>query len=456
MKKAFRYKRILLFFTTLVVLFLHTGMFWYIWDIYYNNQMLAPFTMRGNWLMIAVYVVLLYTFSIIYGAYKVGYLRTTEVVYSQVLSLLAVNFITYCQISLLSLRLVNPLLMIALLLAQLVVSILWAILANRLYLRLYPPRKMIIVYGSHNATELVLKMSRRSDKYRICASVNIEEGLDEVYDRIASYESVIICDVKAQLRNKLIKYCFEHSIRTYITPKISDIIIQGSDSVNLFDSPLFLCRNQGLNFEQRFFKRALDLLVAGILVILTSPLMGVLALAIKLYDHGPVLFRQRCCTLHGKEFQMYKFRGFSLTPGKAGSSAGQPASRITPVGKLICTTRLDNLPQLFNILSGDMSMVGPRPERAERTAKYIKEIPEYAFRLKVKGGLTGYAQIFGRYSTTPYDRLKLDLMYIENYSFLMDLKVMLMTLKTLFMAEEEEFAPPVEITKPPRNMPFEE
>ena len=440
LKKAVQFKRLIVFFISFIILALHTALFGLVWYHFYNGSIEQPFFLKGNWLIIVIYAILLFVFSSIYGAYKIGYLRVSEVVYSQFLSLFFVNFITYCQISLIGRRLMEPAVFVLLTIADMMLTILWAYFSNQLYFRLYPPRKMLIVYGNKSAVSLVHKISTRSDKYQICASIDVNEGMEAVYKKMDDYESVIICDVKTAMRNTLLKYCFSHSIRAYVTPKISDIILQGSENINLFDTPLLLCRNRGLTFEQRILKRSLDLFISSIGFILTSPVMLVVAIAIKAYDHGPVLFKQKRCTLNGKVFSICKFRSMIVDAEKDGVSipATEHDPRITPIGRFIRKTRIDELPQLLNILSGDMSIVGPRPERVEHVMQYTKEMPEFDFRLKVKGGLTGYAQIFGKYNTTAYDKLKLDLMYIENYSFLLDLKLILMTIKIIFMKESTE------------------
>ena len=225
-----------------------------------------------------------------------------------------------------------------------------------------------------------------------------------------------------------------------MTPKISDILIRSSDSIHLFDTPLLLSRNSGLTFEQKFLKRTLDVVLSLLVLIVTSPIMLVIAIAIKLYDGGPVFFKQKRCTKDGKVFEIHKFRSMIVDAEKEGISV--PATdrdpRITPVGNIIRATRLDELPQVFDILNGNMSIVGPRPERVEHVEKYTEEVPEFQYRLKVKGGLTGYAQIYGKYNTTPYDKLRLDLMYIQNYSILLDLKLIFMTIKIIFMKESTE------------------
>ena len=201
-------------------------------------------------------------------------------------------------------------------------------------------------------------------------------------------------DIHSELRNKILKYCYEKGIRLYTTPKISDILVRSSECIHLFDTPLLLMRNQGLTFEQRVVKRILDIALSLIVVIVTAPIMLLIAIAIKLQDGGPVFFKQKRCTQEGRVFEIHKFRSMIVDAEKEGISipATDKDPRITPIGHFIRATRLDELPQVFDILSGNMSIVGPRPERIEHVEKYTKEIPEFSYRLKVKGGLTGYAQ----------------------------------------------------------------
>mgnify|MGYP002604789871 CR=1 FL=1 len=223
-------------------------------------------------------------------------------------------------------------------------------------------------------------------------------------------------------------------------PKISDIILRGSDDIHLFDTPLLLARNNGFSFEQKVMKRITDIAFSIILIVLTSPIMLITAIAIKLYDGGSPIHQQTRLTMGGKEFNVYKFRSMVMDAEKDGIArlAAEGDVRVTPIGKIIRRTRIDELPQLFNILRGDMSLVGPRPERPQIAAEYRTYMPEFDYRLKVKGGLTGFAQIYGKYNTTPYDKLKLDLMYIESYSVLFDMKLIFLTLKIMFTKESTE------------------
>lgn len=440
MDKYTKYKRVTMFLMGIIIMAAHAGIFGYVWEVFYSNIIIQPFYKKGNWLVIALYAVILYIFSKIYSGYKVGSLRISEIIYSQTLAILFTNVIMYLQISLIGRYFLWSLPIVIMTVAQMCLIVLWACISNKVYYNVFPPRKMILVYGSHSATKLVGKMSKRDDKYLICSAVSADEELDLIIEKIKDFSTVILCDVRARKRNKILKYCYENSIRVYLTPKISDVIVSGADKMHLFDTPLFLCRNTGLSLDQRFAKRCVDIFLSLIALIISGPFMLIVALAIKLYDRGPVLFKQKRLTIDGKVFEVYKFRSMITDAEKDGIArlASEHDDRITPVGKIIRKLRLDELPQILNILNGDMSIVGPRPERPEIAKEYKKQMPEFDFRLKVKAGLTGYAQILGKYNTLPYDKLKLDLIYIESYSMLLDLKLMLMTVKVLFLPESTQ------------------
>ena len=222
-------------------------------------------------------------------------------------------------------------------------------------------------------------------------------------------------------------------------PKISDFILLGTDRIHLFDTPLLMCRNQGLSMEQRAAKRVLDIIVSGLGIIVSSPIMLIIAIAVKAYDGGPVYYLQDRLTYQGKEFRIRKFRSMCVDSEKNGARlASKHDSRITPVGHVLRNLHLDELPQLFNVFMGDMSLVGPRPERDVIMQEYEQEIQEFHYRLKVKAGLTGYAQVMGNYNTSFLDKLKWDLMYIENYSLFLDFKILLMTAIAIFAKDNHE------------------
>ncbi len=437
-----QYKRIFSFFADVLLVGLYAVGFAWVWYTCYSDAILLPFYRRGNWVMILIYVILVLLFSRSFGGMKIGYLKKTDMLYSQLLSIVCVNFLTYLQISVVNRDFSAVLPMTVLTVVDIAVLLCWVVCTNKLYFHVYPPRRLVVIYGERTAAELVLKMSRRVDKYMICESVSISESEDQIYETIQRYEGVILCEVSGAVRNDLIKYCFAQNIRMYIAPKLSDIILRGAEEIRLFDTPLLLCRNYGLTFEQKLGKRIFDLVFSVLFLVILSPIMLLCAIAIKIEDGGPVLFKQVRLTVGGKRFRVLKFRSMVVDAEKYGPQlAREDDVRITRVGRFMRKCRIDELPQLFNILRGEMSVVGPRPERPELAQEYEKDMPEFEFRLQVKAGLTGYAQVTGLYDTQPYDKLKMDLMYIENYSMFLDLRILLMTLKTaLFPSETNEEA----------------
>ena len=417
-----------------------TIIFMHYWINIYNKYTVFPFFQKGHWMMAAMYIIYQIIFLYIFGGLKVGYLKKANIIFSQVLAMLGSNVIIYLQIVLLSVRFVNIVPMMKATLVDICVVVIVAIISESIFRKLFPPRELIVLYEDYDPDEFIKKMNSRKDKYIIKQKLNVSDGLDKIKKDIIQSQGVVIYDVHSELRNVILKMCYENDIRAYSTTKISDILIRGAESLHLFDTPLLLYRNNGLNFEQRFVKRTMDIVVSLLMLIITSPIFLCAAIAIKMYDGGPVFYRQARYTLNGKVFNIYKFRSMIVDAEKDGKS--QPATdhdpRITPVGRVLRATRLDELPQLIDILIGNMSLVGPRPERIEHVDKYSEDIPEFKYRLKVRGGLTGYAQLYGKYNTSPYDKLQLDLIYIQNYSIFLDIRLIFMTLKIMFMKESTE------------------
>lgn len=440
MKNYEQYKRLIRFFTSIAILSVEVGIYWIAWIFCFSLAAGSPFFRKGDWLMAAVYALLLLFFSRMYGGLKIGYLERGNVLYSQILAVSLVNLFTYLQIALLAKGFLSLWPFVFMFLVQVIAIGIWTFFANWLFEKLFPPRQMLLVYGNRPSLALMDKMNFRKDRYQIKAIVHIKKGVERIEEMIGDYDAVVICDVPSPIRNHILKYCYGNGKRAYMTPKISDILVRSAEDVNLFDTPLIMTRNGRISIEQAFMKRTMDLVIAGMACVVAAPFMALTALAVKLQDGGPVIYKQKRLTMGGKEFYVYKFRSMRMDAELDGVArlARSKDQRITPVGKWIRKVRLDELPQLFNILKGEMSLVGPRPERPEISRKYEKKFPEFAYRLRVKAGLTGYAQIFGKYNTTPYDKLKMDLYYIQNYSVMLDVKLMIQTVKILFMKESTE------------------
>ena len=440
MKNKEKNKRFIKLFFAEVLMFLILVIYHFVWTGYYNKIIESPFWRRGNWMMVFLYGMLLYFFMKMYGGFKVGYLRKSNLIYSQILSVFLTNLFTYFQISVLDKHFISPWPLLLMMVVDSLVIVFWTLFFHKVYLCLFPPRRMLLVSGNRSDYHLMEKMNTREDKYEIRDSMDYRNEFESFKERVQYYDGVIIGDMPSHERNRLLKYCFDKNIRTYSVPKISDILLRSSNELTLFDSPLLLSRNDGLTIEQLFIKRLMDIIFSMIGLVISSPIFIIVTVMIKLTDSGPAFYKQKRMTIDGREFEIYKFRTMIQNAEKMSGPqlARDQDERILPVGRFLRRFRLDELPQLINVIKGDMSLVGPRPERPELATEIVKTIPEFSYRLKVKAGLTGYAQIYGKYNTTSYDKLKLDLTYIRNFSVWLDIKLILMTPKIMMMKESSE------------------
>ena len=436
-----RYKHLLNRIAGALLWLVQLFLFAYTWYQVYIPMMSVEdrFWNKGNWAVVGIYGLYVFFFTQVFGGYKIGYLRIIEICLSDFLAIVCANVVEYIQLCMIMNDYVSIKPLVLLTIVECIMVVPYVYTVRKIYVQMYPPRKMIVVYGEYAPDDLISKINTRKDKYDICASVSYHIGTEKLFKLIKEYKAVVLCDLPGKVRNEILKYCYNESIRTYVTPKISDVILRGAEDIHLFDTPLLLSRNQGLTIEQRFAKRTMDIVCSLLGLAVLSPFMLVTAVLIKLYDGGPVFYTQERLTRDGKKFQIIKFRSMCTDSEKAGARlAMKDDDRVTPIGKFIRATHFDEIPQLINILKGDMSIVGPRPERQEIADQYSEIIPEFPLRLKVKAGLTGYAQVYGKYNTTPYDKLKLDITYIEKYSIFMDIRLVMMTLKVIFQKENSE------------------
>lgn len=430
-------KSVMLFVKALLVVAVTLGFI----EFWSTNYVETLFSLRGNFVVILSFVLVFVTFGSLYGAFKIGIYRVHEIIYSFSLAVIFANAVMYLELSLIARRLVELSPMLFGVLFQIIIAAAGSWCANTIYFKLYSARRMIAVFGSDtDGFALINKMCRISERFQIESGINADSSsLEEIYRLIDKYEAVVICGVTGEVQRNIFAYCYAHCKRTYLLPDITDIVINNSYSIQISDTPVLMSRNRGLTIEQEMIKRIGDIVISALMLILTSPFMIISAVAIKLDDGGPVFFRQNRITKDGKIFNIIKFRSMIVDADKDGiKKATDGDSRITRVGKIIRACRIDELPQLFNVLRGDMSMVGPRPERIENVYEYSCKYPQFELRHRVKAGLTGYAQIYGKYNTAPADKLNMDLSYIETYSLLQDIKLIVLTFKILFMRESTE------------------
>lgn len=425
-----------------ILLCIATAIFFDAWYEFaqYNNQTGHLLGIANLGMALGIYFLLYYFVGKWLHAFKIGVERKANILAGQVLALLSVailevfvscaitgqfrffpNFVAIYAVAFIMQALINCLLVIPMV---------------NLYRKWFPPLQLIEIYGNIE-NRICEKMSEVPYKYSIAEHLSYEVGMEEIEKRIRPYDAVLLNDIPDMEKNQVVKLCYGIDKRIYFVPKISDIITRSAEELNLIDTPLFMNRNNRINPLMRYLKRFFDIILSLIALVVLSPLFAVVAIAIKLEDGGPVFYRQERVTLDCRRFMILKFRSMIVDAEKDGRPhpATDNDDRITRTGRIIRRFRLDELPQLINIIKGEMSIVGPRPERVEHVDKYMEEIPEFYYRYKVKGGLTGYAQVYGNYATTALDKLKLDLIYISNYSLLLDLQIIFETIKILIQKD---------------------
>ena len=408
------------------------------WYVYYNKHIAVPFYAKGNWLIVFLFFVVYVAFGKTYDAFLISYNRVPEMVYSQMLAAAITDFILYIVCWLLEhfLPLIWPFFVI--LGAQLLLSFLWSYLSHTWYFRTFRAKRTIIIRDMRKDIEDLVEKYRLGKKYDIIGSVLAEDCITRL--SILDYaEVVFLAGVHSHDRNIIIKYCVEHDIIALIIPRIGDVLMSSAHRMHLFHLPILRLERYSPPLWYTIIKRIMDIVLSLVALVVLSPVMLVVALLIR-RDGGPALFRQERLTKEGKPFELLKFRSMNEDAEEDGVArlASRDDERITAVGRCIRRFRIDEIPQLINILRGDMSIVGPRPERPEILEEYEKELPEFRLRLQAKAGLTGYAQVYGKYDTTPYDKLQMDLMYISNPSLAQDISIIFATIKILFQAESTE------------------
>lgn len=411
------------------------------WELYYNNVITLSYQIKGNTAVELLFLTLYVVFTKVYDAFAVRVQRRMEQVISQTLSALFADGLMYIVICLLYewFAPVWPLMMVFA--GQILVILLLVLTVNRWYYSSRPPLKAVLLHdGSSNAGHLQREMSR--DKgLKVIRSMELKSCTEENLAPLAEAEVVFICADQSAERDVVVNYCIAQKLKFFVTPSINDMFINAAKDVHMFHMPLLQMHMSEPSLTYLFLKRGMDIVLSLLALLVLWPLMLIIALAVRLYDGGPALYKQVRLTKDGEEFELLKFRSMRVdaeADGVARLSTGDWDDRITPVGRILRKLRLDELPQIFCIAKGRMSIVGPRPERPEIAAQYEKFLPEFRLRLQAKAGLTGYAQVYGKYNSTPQEKLQMDLLYISNPSIIEDLKLILTTIRVLFIKESTD------------------
>ena len=415
------------------IMYLFTLMSGYVdYFFYYSNGYLVFF---------ALYLIMIAILGNMFDAFDLGDTTTTDVFLSYSLTMFVTNFIIYFILCLITLRMLPIWPLFWLFVTEVTFSALVLLLENRYIRANFPPVKVVAIYGEEHYG-LIGKLNNVRDlSMSVIKSIDLKDvDYDKIDELLSGADGVVTLDVHHENKKKIFKACYDRKIVVYDVPSITDMLLASSDILHIVDSPILKINKYGPDETEAVVKRFVDIFDSLVLIVLTSPIMLFTAIAIKIHDHGDILYKQSRLTKDEKEFKIYKFRSMVMNAEKNTGVvfAKENDDRITPVGKFIRKTRFDELPQLFNILKGEMSFVGPRPERPEVYEEIYKEMPEFRYRMIVKAGLTGYAQIYGKYNTSLRDKLLLDLYYIENYSLIDDVKLLLLTLKIVFNKESTE------------------
>lgn len=414
--------------------------FGYIWFSYYNLYAFRTHKLVGGLFSMLVYYMIYKRLSRLYRADKPGQYSIGETVFSQFLSFGIADLICYTECCIAARGYVSILPGLFIVVVQFLVTCMWALVSKRFFINCIPPYDTIVIYSNESVNTFLHKIEEKHEHlFYIHRKISVNEGIDKILKSIKKSEVVILYQVDYSLREELMHFCINQKKIFYVTPTITDIIARGFENRHFIDSPLikYNCYKESLSTV--FIKRAFDITVSLAALIATLPITLVTMAAIKLEDGGSIFFKQERYTKDWKKFKILKFRSMIMNAEAEGALLCQANdNRITKVGTIIRRFRIDELPQLVNVLKGDMSLVGPRPERVENVEKYTEELPQFAYRLQVKSGLTGYAQLYGKYNTSAYDKLRLDLIYIENRSLVLDLKLIMLTIKVLFIPESTE------------------
>ena len=427
-------------FIKLINLLCMTAAFGVTWFYYYKYQMVHGFYFWGDVAIVAFFAVVYFYFGKTYDAFVISHYRIFDIIASQTLALLFSEGLLYVVTVLLCKHIPNPFPLLLCLVDQISISIIWSCLAHWTYFKWFPARKSIVIYDSRRGMKDLIEEYGLSKKFNVVKTASVEECLDDL-SMIDDMEVVFLSGIHSHDRNFILKYCLYEKKQVYVIPRIGDVIMSGAKQVHMFHLPMMRVQRYNPRPGYLILKRVFDIVASLLGLILLSPVFLITAIAIKASDKGPVFYKQERLTKNGKRFMIHKFRSMRVDAEKDGVarlSSGDKDDRITPVGRFIRKCRIDELPQLIDILVGNLSVVGPRPERPEIAEEYMKEIPEFQLRLQAKAGLTGYAQVYGKYNTTPYDKLQMDLMYIAHPSFAEDIRICFATFKILFTSESTE------------------
>lgn len=427
----------------LLKLLMHVLLFWSFYGLYSIKNWQLLNISRTSGVVIATYFITAYMFANIYGRYDIGKRKSKPIMHSLILTMTFTDIISMLMLSMMNtnernnktFELEQPALLLLIFLVQFIIIFVFAYGGNKLYFMLFDPEDCIIITSSQRSLNEVIKgIKKYKLQYKVTKVADYRDVRLKEY--INERDTVFIYDVPIKDRTVIVEYCYQNMKNVFFNPDMHDVIEASSKHVILDDVSMYGNISKGLTLEQKFVKRISDIVISVIALIVTSPIMLIAAIAIKIEDGGCIIFKQNRATRGGKIFSVYKLR--TMKEDVENYSAVENDERVTKVGKFFRKYRIDEIPQFINVLKGDMSVVGPRPEMLANIFNYTSVLPEFEYRLRVKAGITGYAQIAGKYNTSPKDKLILDLMYIEEYSLWLDIKLLFQTALVILKKDSTE------------------
>ena len=435
----YKFRRTFIFCCKLFCFFINLGVFILLFS--YRNPYLLRLS-RTSAITLLAYVFVYLLTTQVYGGFDIDEKKSKPVIYSLSLCIITSDLAAHLFLSIMNVTVVHnghfvyeqPWLLALCMVIQILITSLLTYSCNHIYFKIVPPQSCLIIsHEGDNIRNIRKSIASYRKQYKICTEIDLHHP--DLFSLIDSHRCVFLCNLTANERLSIVEYCYNKRKHIYYTLEVSDFVSLGAKRVIFGDTSMMHSTPKGLTMEQRVIKRAIDVIASALGLLLLSPLFLVVAIAIKIEDGGHVFYRQQRATYAGRTFDVIKFRSMK-EENSVNVSVTKDDDRITKVGKFIRKYRIDELPQLINVLKSDMSLVGPRPEMMENVEKYTCELPEFSYRLWAKAGITGMAQIFGKYNTSPKEKLALDLAYIEQYSLLLDLRLLLRTILVFFTPSE--------------------
>ena len=402
---------------------------------------------RTSVIVALVYTVTYFLMKGVYGGFDIGTRKSPSIIFSMALVQFFTDLVAHLFLCIMDYTVINAghfvyehphLLALALVLQVAIVSGM-AYLGNGLYFMIKKPQFCVmIVRKGDEFTDWVRKVGRFRKQYNIQRIAYTTDP--DIFEWIDRSDAVFIYNLAESERSAYVEYCYQKHKDLYYSMELADVVMFGGEQIYFDDSAMIFAAAEKMSVEEELIKRLMDILLSALGLLITSPLLLVTAAAIRLEDGGEIFYRQERTTYGGQVFSIVKFRSMRQEVGDIHQSVTEDDDRITRVGRVIRKFRIDELPQLWNVLRGEMSLVGPRPEMVENMEKYTEELPQFVYRLRMKAGMTGLAQVYGRYNSGPREKLIMDLLYIENYSIWLDIKMILRTFLVLLTPERSTAA----------------